>query len=105
MAQLVKQTWTDDDVIEVLDHLADMAKHSSDIQWTNTFLAYAMGKPGSMDPGVGTLQIEGDLQININDLSLDQIRAAQQAIQTIDATFSPVDRPLPASALAAPDRS
>jgi hypothetical protein len=103
LQRLLRHATTDDDVLEVWDHVTDMAKTSGDIQWASLFLAYTLGKPTSVDgSSTGGIQIDGDLQINLQKLSLEEIRAAQAAIQTIDATFAPVDRSPDAPALAHP---
>lgn len=92
MQQLLKNVTSDEDVLEVWDHVTDLAKSSNDIQWATLFLAYTLGKPASADPSQGGgITVDGDLQINVNRLSLEEIRAAQAALQTIDATFSPVE--------------
>lgn len=89
LQQLLEKTSTDEDLLEVWDHVTDMAKSSTDIQWAVLYLAYRLGKPASNDPKQQAgIQIDGDLTLNINQLSLEQIDAAQKAIETIDATFS-----------------
>ena len=92
LQQLIQNVSTDEDLLEVWDHVTDMAKSSGDIQWAALFLAYRLGKPAPMDPTpTGGITVDGDLTLNINQLSLDQIRATQAALETIDATFSPVE--------------
>jgi hypothetical protein len=92
LQQLVQNADTDDDLLEVWDHVKDMAKTSTDIQWASLYLAYRLGKPASMDPSqVSGIVVDGDLSLTINQLSLEQIRQAQKAIETLDATFAPVE--------------
>lgn len=75
MAQLFKKVFTDDDVIEVMEHLKDQAVNSNDIQWTALFLAYAVGKPTSNDEALASrFQLDGDINIQINQLSSDELR-------------------------------
>ena len=102
MAQLFKQVVTDDDVIDVIDHLRRKATTSDDIAWTALFLAYAIGKPPSGEESrqASGIQIDGDVTLNLNQLPPDQLRAAKAALQTIDARFSSVSR-LPESLPAA----
>lgn len=89
LQQLVQNATNDEDLLEVWEHVTDMAKNSSDIQWAALFLAYTMGKPAPMDPGQsGGITVDGDLTLTINQLSLEQIHAAKQAIETLDATLS-----------------
>ena len=103
LQQLIQNADSDEDLLEVWDHVKDMAKNSGDIQWATLYLAYRLGKPASVDPNqAGSIQVDGDLTLNLNQLSLEQIRAAQQAIQTIDATFSTVDPPADPHALPPP---
>lgn len=83
MTQLFKNVVNDDDLIEVIEHLRDKAKESDDIQWTQLFLAYAMGKPPSSEEIPAGIVIEGDLALQLPALSTDQLRA----LKAIDVSY------------------
>jgi hypothetical protein len=94
MASLFRGVVTDDDVIGVIEHVTDMATHSNDVAWATLFLAYVMGKPGGSDPQQGgSIQVDGDLAIQINQLTPEQLAATEAALKTIDAAFTPVALP------------
>ena len=90
MSQLLKRVTNDDDVIEVWEHVQEMAKTSNDIAWAILFLNYTIGKPPSQDQQAGNVQVDGDVTLTINQLSLEEVQAIEAAAKTIDAAFSPV---------------
>lgn len=86
LQQLVQNCTTDDELLEVWDHVKDMATTSGDIQWATLFLAYTLGKPAPIAEPPAGIQVDGDLNIQLNQLTPDQLRA----LKTIDVTYSTI---------------
>lgn len=89
--QLLRHVTSDDDVLAVWDHVTDMAKNSTDIQWASLFLAYTLGKPQPVDPGTASIVVEGNVQLN--QLSIEQVQAiaALKQLSAVHGTYTTVE--------------
>lgn len=86
LQQLIADATTDDELLEIWEHAKEMAVTTSDIQWTALCLSYLLGKPAPMTEAVAGVQFNGDLNIQLNQLSPDQLRA----LTTLDASYTTV---------------
>lgn len=91
LQQMVSNLTTDEEVAEVWDHVKEMAAISTDIQWATLFLAYTLGKPAPMTEPAAGIQIDGDLNIQLNQLSPDQLRALKTLNVSYDELPAPQD--------------